>query len=92
MAFNHYKFRKYENLCGDLSDGTCFNAISRDPNYGPRFLSEFEDRLYFGTDMMSRYVTVELDSLLISWKEQGKISETTFKKIAYQNAEKLLGL
>lgn len=85
-------FRKYENLCGDLSDGTCFNAISRDPNYGPRFLSEFEDRLYFGTDMMSRHMVVELDSLLISWKEQGKISETTFKKIAYQNAEKLLGL
>ena len=85
-------FRKYQNLCGDLSDGTCYNAISRDPVYGPRFLSEFEDRLYFGTDLMGKKMPVDLDSLLISWKEQGKISETTFKKIAYQNAEKLFGL
>lgn len=85
-------FRKYENLMGDLSDGTCFRAINRDHNYGPRFLSEFEDRLFFGTDMMSENMPVKLDSLLISWKEQGKISETTFNKIAYKNAEKLLGL
>ena len=85
-------FRKYENLMGDLSDGTCFRAINRDHNYGPRFLSEFEDRLFFGTDMMSENMIVKLDSLLISWKEQGKISETTFNKIAYKNAEKLLGL
>ena len=37
-------------------------------------------------------MTVELDSLLMSWREQGRISETTFRKIAYENAEKLLGL
>jgi hypothetical protein len=35
---------------------------------------------------------VELDSLLLSWREQGKISETTFRKIAYDNAAQLLGL
>lgn len=85
-------FRKYENLRGDLSDITCFTAINRDHNYGPRFLSEFEDRLYFGTDLCWKTMPVELDKLLISWKEQGKISQTTFNKIAYQNAEKLLGL
>ena len=85
-------FRKYPNLMGDLSDGTCYRAISRDPQYGPRFLSEFEDRLFFGTDMMSEEMPVKMDSLLISWKEQGKISETTFRKIARENAEKLLGL
>ena len=37
-------------------------------------------------------MTVELDSLLLSWRQQGKISETTFRRIAYENAEKLLGL
>ena len=85
-------FRKYPNLCGDLSDFTAYNAIARDPGYGPRFLSEFEDRLYFGTDMCGVDMVVELDSLLICWREQGKISETTFRKIAYENAERLLGL
>ena len=84
--------RRYENLHGDLSDCTAYNAIARDRDYGPRFLSEFEDRLYFGTDMVYKDMFVGLDELLISWREQGKISETTFRKIAYENAEKLLGL
>lgn len=84
--------RKYPNLMGDLSDFTAYNAIARDDQYGPRFLTEFQDRLYFGTDMCSENMTVELDSLLVSWKETGKISETVFRKIAYENAEKLLGL
>ena len=85
-------FRLYPNLQGDLSDGTAFNAIARDPGYGPRFLSEFEDRLYFGTDMVAHDMPVELDKLLLSWREQGKISETTFRKIAYDNAVKLLDI
>lgn len=84
--------RKYPNLCGDLSDPTAYNAIARDPDYGPRFLSEFADRLYFGTDMCGKDMPVELDGLLIDWREQGKISESTFRKIAYENAERLLGL
>lgn len=84
--------RKYPNLCGDLSDGTAYNAIARDESYGPRFLSEFEDRLYFGTDMCFPTMEVQLDKLLLHWRETGKISETTFRKIAYENAEKLLRL
>jgi len=84
--------RKYPNLRGDLSDGTAYNAIARDEKYGPRFLSEFEDRLYFGTDMCFPTMKVELDGLLLHWQQTGKISQTTFRKIAYENAEKLLGL
>ena len=84
--------RKYPNLRGDLSDATAFNAIARDEHYGPRFLSEFEDRLYFGTDMCFPTMEVELDQLLLRWRNTGKISQTTFRKIACENAEKLLGL
>ena len=84
--------RAYPNLHGDLSDFTAYNAIARDPQYGPRFLTEFQDRLFFGTDMCFEDMPVELDSLLLSWRETGKISETVFRKIAYENAEKLLGL
>ncbi len=85
-------FRKYSNLYGDLSDCTAYNALARDDHYGPRFLTEFQDRMFFGTDMVSPDMYVGLDELLISWKETGKISETVFRKIAYENAEKLLGL
>lgn len=84
--------RLYPNLMGDLSDANGCNAIARDPVYGPRFLTEFQDRLYFGTDMCFEDMPVELDSLLLSWRQTGKISETVFRKVAYENAEKLLGL
>jgi len=42
--------------------------------------------------MVGPNMYVGLDELLISWREQGKISETTFRKVAYENAEKLLDL
>lgn len=84
--------RRYPNLMADFSDCTAFNAITRDENFGPRFLSEFEDKVFYGTDIMSVRMEVPLGDLLISWKEQGKISETTFRKVAYENAEKHFGL
>ena len=84
--------RKYENLCGDLSDFTAYNALARDPEYGCRFVEEFQDKLFFGTDMCFPDMPVELDKLLLSWRQTGKITETAFRKVAYENAEKLLGL
>ena len=64
----------------------------RNEKLGLRFLSEFEDRLYFGTDMVSATMPVATDKQLLSWRQQGKISETTFRKIAYDNAAKLLDI
>ena len=66
--------------------------LKRDPEFGAKFLTEFQDRLFFGTDMITPTTPVELDKLLISWKEQGKISQTVFQKIAYDNAVKLLDI
>jgi predicted TIM-barrel fold metal-dependent hydrolase len=43
--------REYPNLHGDLSAGSGFGAISRDPEFGYRFMEEFQDRLLFGTDI-----------------------------------------
>ncbi|GAA3401689.1 amidohydrolase family protein [Paenibacillus hodogayensis] len=85
-------FRRYPNLYGDLSDYTACNAISRDPDYGPKFLTEFQDRLYFGTDICFPTMPVQLVDVLIDWRDTGKISETVFQKIARENAIKLFGL
>jgi len=85
-------FRRYPNLYGDLSDYTAYNAIARDPEYGPKFLTEFQDRLFFGTDMCFPDMPVPLIDLLKRWRNEGKIGETVFYKIARGNAEKLLGL
>ena len=85
-------FRRYQNLYGDLSDGTAYNAISRDPEYGPKFVEEFQDRLFFGTDMCFAGMQVPLVDLLINWRDTEKISEAAFNKVARKNAVKLLDL
>ncbi|MFC5407533.1 amidohydrolase family protein [Cohnella soli] len=85
-------FRKYPNLHGDLSDFTAHNAIARDPDYGPKFLEEFQDRLYFGTDFCFVGMEVPLIETLIQWRDTKKITETVFNKIARENAIKLFGL
>ena len=85
-------FRRYPNLCGDLSDGTAYNALARDAEYGPEFLTEFQDRLFFGTDIISFEMPIPLVDLLIAWRDANKISEEVFNKVAGENAAKLLGL
>jgi predicted TIM-barrel fold metal-dependent hydrolase len=85
-------FRRYPNLYGDLSDYTAYNALARDDEYGPKFLEEFQDRIFFGTDMCSPKMEVPLTELLINWRDTKKISETVFNKVARENAIKLLGL
>lgn len=65
-------FRRYPNLYGDLSAKSGFNAISRDPEYGIKFLNEFQDRLFFGTDICYPDTPVPLIDLLIKWKKENK--------------------
>ena len=84
--------RRYPNLYGDLSDFTPVNALSRDPEYGPKFLEEFQDRLLFGTDLITTSDQVGMADLLINWQKTKKISETVFNKIARDNAIKLFKL
>lgn len=85
-------FRRYPNLCGDLSDWTACNAFARDDVYGPKFMEEFQDRLYFGTDMCFPGMPTPLIDLMKDWRASGKISQTVFDKISHQNAAQLLNL
>jgi len=84
--------RKYKNLYGDLSAGSGYNALARDPEYAVKFINEFKDRLLFGTDLCRPDQKIPLAQFLINLVEKGKISETTFNKIARENAKKLLNL
>jgi predicted TIM-barrel fold metal-dependent hydrolase len=88
--------RKYENLYGDLSAGSGCNALSRDPEYAAKFLTEFQDRLLFGTDNCQpkghMIVMDILAKFLLDLRQKGKISETVFQKVARENAIRLLGL
>lgn len=84
--------RRYPNLHGDLSDFTAYSALARDDEYGPRFLDEFQDRLCFGTDMCFVGMPVPLPELLISWRDEGKISDSVFQKVARENAIRIFNI
>lgn len=85
-------FRKYPNLYGDLSDGTPCAMLSRDPEFGANFLTEFQDRLYFGSDIIAPIMEVPIIAMLNEWRDTGRISQEVYDKIAYKNAEKFLGV
>ena len=84
--------QKYPNLYGDLSAGSGFNAISRDPEFGYRFLDECQDKLLFGTDICHVNQDVPIVPWLNEARDAGKISNACYEKIARTNARKLLGL
>jgi len=84
--------RRYPNLYGDLSDSYPWTALSRDHDYGPKFLAEFQDRLLFGTDLCAFDMPIPLGDLLWEWLTKKKISEQVFNKIARENAIKLFKL
>ena len=85
-------FRRYDNLYGDLSAGSGSNAFLRDREYAVKFLNEFQDRLFFGSDICSLETPVRMVILLQELKESGDISEETFQKIARKNAIRIFNL
>lgn len=74
--------RQCPNLWADLSAGSALNAIARDPEFGRRFLLEFQDKLLFGRDYF--------DTRLMDHLEQLDLPQATFAKIAHGNAQRLL--
>ncbi len=86
--------REYPNLYGDLSAGSGFNALKRDRAYAAKFLTEFQDRLMFGTDICSPETQRErpfgLGAFLRDMLSNGEISEAVFDKVAAGNARRIL--
>lgn len=86
--------RKYPNLCGDMSAGSGYNAVSRDPEFGYAFFEEFQDRLFYGTDICDpdniNSSMLKLSSFLDDAMLNGKISYDAYYKISRGNAEKIL--
>jgi predicted TIM-barrel fold metal-dependent hydrolase len=86
--------RRYPNLYGDISAGSGHNAITRDPEFGIRFLNEFQDRLVFGTDVCYGGIKDRMPHLgtLKRLLSEGAISQEVFDKITYRNALRLMGM
>ncbi|MDD4098254.1 MAG: amidohydrolase family protein [Lentisphaeria bacterium] len=88
--------RRYPNLHGDLSAGSGFIAVSRDPGFGYEFLDEFQDRLLFGTDVCMEQnrstVLVNLRDFLAVGLSERRLSAVVYDKITHLNAMRLLEL
>ena len=88
--------RRYPNLHGDLSAGSGFTAVSRDPGFGYEFFDEFQDRLLFGTDVCLEQnrtsVLINLRDFLATGLAEKRITRTVYDKITHLNAMRLLEL
>lgn len=86
--------RSYPNLYADISARSGLNALSRDRDFGIRFLVEFQDRVLFGTDVCFADPEGEIPTLqyLRELLSGGAISRQVFDKITGKNAQKVLVL
>jgi predicted TIM-barrel fold metal-dependent hydrolase len=86
--------RSYPNLYADISARSGLNALSRDRDFGVRFLNEFQDRILFGTDVCFADPEGEIPTLqyLRELRSAGAISRRVFDKITGTNALKVLVL
>ncbi|HRU06782.1 MAG TPA: amidohydrolase family protein [Candidatus Brocadiia bacterium] len=82
--------RRYANLWGDLSAGSGYTAMSRDPAWGYAFMEEFQDRLMFGLDIcLPSNDEAPLKKFMDEAVAGGKISRTAYEKIMGLNAARL---
>lgn len=81
--------RQYSNLYADISACSGFNALTRDPDYGVRFINEFQDKLLFGTDLISTNPRARMqqrshiERLIEGLVTEGRIYEEVFDKITW---------
>jgi uncharacterized protein len=85
--------RTYPNMYADLSAGSGWNAITRDREYGIRFLNDCQDKLLFGTDVCFADPQGRMPQLryLQQLRDEGKLTVTAYEKIASGNGLRLLG-
>ncbi len=84
--------RQCPNLHGDLSAGSGFNALTRDPEFGYRFIEEFQDRLYFGTDMANVPQKLPIVDYFKKLEDDQLICAAALEKVSWLNASRLLKL
>lgn len=84
--------RRYPNLYADISAGSGYNGLTRDPEYGIHFLNEFQDRVIFATDVCFAGAAGHMPHLnyLRQLLVKGHLSQAAFDKITGGNAIKLL--
>ncbi len=84
--------RSYDNLYGDLSAGSGYNAVCRDRAFGAAFITEFADRLLFATDIANVPQETPLVAYLDELLAESAISRENYEKVSWKNAVRVLEL
>lgn len=80
--------REYPNLFGDLSAGSGNNALTRDAEFGRQFLTEFQHKLLFATDILFQgQETPQFETMA-----RMALPADVHQRIARENAVAMLGL
>ena len=77
---------EYDNCYADLSAGSGWNALTRDPDYGQRFLERHREKLLFATDYLYPDRAVPQLDLLDTFDFTNEMAED----ILYRNLKGLL--
>ncbi len=80
---------KYDNIYGDLSAGSRANSISRDLDFGHKFLVRRQDRIMFGTDYLTPQQEIPQFAL---FEQKLSLSAEVAAKIHRENARRVPGL
>ena len=86
--------RECENLYCDMSARSCYNAMTRDPDYSYKFIEEFGDRMMYAIDYCcsENSQTYAMAKWLDESAEKGYISEAHYRGICRENAIRILKL
>jgi predicted TIM-barrel fold metal-dependent hydrolase len=79
---------EYDNLYGDLSAGSGYNAMTRDPDYAHGFIQRHWRKLLFGTDIC--FASQHLPQ--IQWLKKLDVTEEMRQAMASGNARRVIGL
>ncbi|MBQ2966813.1 MAG: amidohydrolase family protein [Clostridia bacterium] len=86
--------RKYPGLLCDISAKSGLNAFLRDKEFAYKFIEEFNERIFFATDISSpttlNGTAKEMCAFLDDAYANGNISLTAYKNICRENALRLL--
>ncbi len=80
--------QEYDNIYGELSAGSGYNALTRDPDYTPGFLERNWKQLLFGTD----YLGAHQDLSIVKFIKELDMDESKVYAIAQGNAMELLDI
>ncbi len=79
---------EYDNLYADISAGSGYNALTRDPDFTIGFLERHWRKLLFGTDYLSAFQ----DLPQLEWIKQAPLTDEQREAIADGNARRILRL